>query len=86
MLSRQELQQKREERRQRENEIADQEIAFLKASGKVSTKPSNVRRRTATNKLQSRNAATKSGNDNAEHVAVNTDAVSKESFWFTQVT
>jgi len=68
------LQQKREQRRQRESDIADQEIAFLKASGKVSTKPSNTRRRPAAKSL---NRAAKPNNSRVEeNSTVNTDPVS----------
>ena len=76
MLCRQELQRKREERRQRENEIADEEIAFLKASGKVSTKPSNARRRTAKTKSRNQNVATKANSNDVENLPVSTDMVS----------
>ena len=72
----QELQRKREERRQRESDIADEEIAFLKASGKVSTKPSNARRRMVKTKSQNQNVATKVNSSEVENVPTNTDLVS----------
>ena len=86
MLCRQELQRKREERRQHENDIADEEIAFLKASGKVSTKPSNVRRKPVTKKSHSQNMQTKPNNTEMEHSTVNTSIVSSQYWLFTPVT
>jgi len=81
----QELQQKREQRRQRENEIADQEIAFLKASGKVSAKPAKVQRTKAMNKSQSRNTATKPNSNEVEGSPVNTESVSMMHLLFIVV-
>jgi len=71
------LQWQREQRRQRESDIADEEIAFLKASGKVSAKPSSTRRR-ATTKSQNRAAKPNSSRE-GENSPINTDPVSVQN-------